>query len=128
MDKIEYNSNLEELERLLCDKTELTSEGYDYSNSSFYCEGTIETLMSVKIKDYDNISFPTYPGQLKEIIKKHAIRAPFGKGTKTVTDLNVRKVWEIDGSKVETTSSTWSNTMDTILKDVREKLSLVILF
>ena len=35
-----------------------------------------------------------------DIIKAHAIQAPFGKGERTLVDKSVRDTWEMDGSLV----------------------------
>jgi hypothetical protein len=41
-------------------------------------------------------------------LKKLARQAPFGKGSKTLVDTKVRRVWEIDGADVEFANPGWS--------------------
>jgi hypothetical protein len=75
------------------------------------------------IEDLGEIGLPVTPLQAKALIKE-ARRAPFGKGSRTVTDTDVRSAWEIDASKISFANPAWEKLMQQILDSVKTELGL----
>lgn len=69
------------------------------------------------------IGFPLNELLVKEMIKV-GHKAPFGKGSKTVTDTNVRSAWELAPQQLSFKSNKWEQVMAKILKKVQKKLGL----
>ncbi|MES2775434.1 MAG: hypothetical protein V4722_14765 [Bacteroidota bacterium] len=69
------------------------------------------------------ISFPLAVMQIEALIKQ-AHKAPFGKGSKTIVDTNVRSVWEIDGDKILFLNPAWDVLIADILKKVKAGLGI----
>ena len=47
-------------------------------------------------------------------------QAPYGKGTETVVDTDVRRVWELDPAKFQLTNPKWDDFVASIVDDVKE--------
>ena len=69
------------------------------------------------------ISFPINSEQI-EVLIKQAHKAPFGKGSKTIVDTNVRSVWEIDAGKISFLNPAWHTLIALILNKVKEGLGI----
>jgi len=57
-------------------------------------------------------------------IKKRASHAPFGKGTRTLVDRNVRRVRQLDADQVSFTNPAWEGVVTDALRTVRSDLGL----
>jgi len=111
--RIEYNTKLGKLEKLL-EKLRTSSQ--------FYSTGVRQLAMpTITIEGIGRLSFPILEVQTERLVAK-AQRAPFGRGEKTVTDLSVRKVWQLPAEAVTVIGNAWKTTMDEILKTVRPPL------
>ncbi len=51
-------------------------------------------------------------------------QAPYGKGTETVVDTDVRRVWELDPAQFQLTNPKWDEFIASIVDDVKETLGL----
>ena len=51
-------------------------------------------------------------------------QAPYGKGTETLVDTNVRRVWELDPEQFQLTNPKWHALLLSIIDRVREELGL----
>ena len=51
-------------------------------------------------------------------------QAPYGKGTETLVDTNVRRVWELDPERFQLTNPKWHELLLSIIDRVREELGL----
>ena len=51
-------------------------------------------------------------------------QAPYGKGTETVVDTDVRRVWELDPAQFQLTNPKWDELVASIVDDVKEALGL----
>jgi hypothetical protein len=69
------------------------------------------------------IGLPVTPLQAQALIKE-ARRAPFGKGSRTITDTTVRSAWEIDAARVSFANPAWEKLMQQILDSVKTELGL----
>ena len=77
----------------------------------------------LRIEGVGEIGFPLTPVQIKAIIGV-ARKAPFGKGSRTVTDTNVRSTWELDASQLTFQQAEWQEFMDKLLKKVKKGLGI----
>jgi hypothetical protein len=75
------------------------------------------------VNDALEISFPIAVPQIEALIKM-AHKAPFGKGSKTIVDTNVRSVWEIDASKISFLNPAWHSLLASIVKKVKAGLGI----
>ncbi|EFA84983.1 hypothetical protein PPL_01977 [Heterostelium album PN500] len=116
---------------------EENEEGYEEEEEEEYDEGeTLEHLYykndrdlcdkmpTIKAKGIlmGTLSYPATNDEVKILIKA-AVRAPHGKGTKTVVDENVRKVWQLDVSKFEV--GRIKPILDTILPRIAQELGMI---
>jgi hypothetical protein len=58
------------------------------------------------------------------ILKKRARQAPYGKGTRTLVDTNVRRVWEIDADQVVIANPQWHDVLKHAVEAVQADLGL----
>lgn len=58
------------------------------------------------------------------VLKKQARQAPYGKGTRTLVDTDVRRVWEIDADKVTLTNPEWPKVVEQAVRIVQFDLGL----
>ncbi len=93
-------------------------------SGSFEKSGVKEFIPpGLHIKGIGEVSFPLNPIMTKAIIEQ-AIKAPFGKGSQTVTDTNVRSAWEIDGSQLSFKNKDWKGFLAKIIGEVKEGLGV----
>ena len=71
-------------------------------------------------------ALPLLPVLATQLIEA-AERAPYGLGPDTVTDISVRRTWQIDADRVRLTSKHWPNTLQAILDRVAKALASPIL-
>jgi len=91
---------------------------------SFEASGVKKFLHpGLHIEGIGEIGFPLTPDGVKAIIKK-AKKAPFGKGSQTITDTTVRSAWEIDATMLSFHNEEWSSFFKKILQKVKKGLSL----
>jgi predicted 2-oxoglutarate/Fe(II)-dependent dioxygenase YbiX len=57
-------------------------------------------------------------------LKKGARQAPYGKGTETLVDTNVRRVWEIDADQIVLSNPEWADLMDQAIVATQTDLGL----
>lgn len=57
-------------------------------------------------------------------LKKRARQAPYGKGTQTLVDTNVRRVWEIDAEQVSLANPEWPHLLERAVQTVQSELGL----
>lgn len=93
-------------------------------NGSFETSGVLSFVPpGLSIKGVGEVAFPLTTTQAKAIVAK-ARQAPFGKGSQTITDTSVRKVWEIDPDLLSIQNPAWTDLVLSILQKVREGLGL----
>ncbi|GAM24050.1 hypothetical protein SAMD00019534_072250 [Acytostelium subglobosum LB1] len=90
----------------------------------FLCKGETELPMPrIEVKDVGLLSYPVPPVQIQSMIER-ATRAPFGKGTETITDLNVRRVWQIQNKYINITGKHYQTYFNSITKSIKESMGL----
>lgn len=77
----------------------------------------------LKVDDVGEVAFPVNAVQVK-ILVKVAHPAPFGKGSKTIVDTSVRKVWEIDADKLTFKGKQWAALLDKMIATIKTDLGL----
>ncbi len=80
-------------------------------------------LPGLEVAGLGPVALPLTVNTAKELIG-HGHQAPYGKGTKTVVDTKVRKVWELDPGQFELLNPEWPGCVDRITDAVREHLGL----
>lgn len=75
------------------------------------------------VEGIGEIGLPVTAGQAKEIISQ-AKRAPFGKGSQTITDASVRNVWEIDADQLSFGNEEWEKSFRQIIEKVKQALGI----
>lgn len=93
-------------------------------SGSFMSSGNTDFLMpGLQISKLGEVPFPITANNAKSLIAV-AEKAPFGKGSKTVTDTSVRSVWEIDASKIKFKNKAWTKKISSIIEVVKEDLGI----
>ncbi len=77
----------------------------------------------MQVEGLGDIGFPITPSQAKALIGI-ARQAPFGRGSKTVTDTSVRNTWEIDAGLVSILNPAWAKFLQKTLKTVKKELGI----
>ena len=91
---------------------------------SFYSTGTIDIHPPrLEIDGVGHIALPLLPVQADQIID-NAEAAPYGRGTETLLDNNVRRTWQIDASRVRISGRRWSEDLSLVVDRVRAELSV----
>jgi predicted 2-oxoglutarate/Fe(II)-dependent dioxygenase YbiX len=90
----------------------------------FYAVGRTELLAPrIEIKGVGPIALPLLVAQAKQLIKA-ATRAPYGRGAETIVDTNVRRTWQIEGSRVAIGGKHWAQTLAGIVQRAVEGLGV----
>jgi streptomycin 6-kinase len=90
------------------------------SGGKFASTGSVPFVFpGLDVKAVGELSYPIPPSQVGSLINV-AHKAPFGKGTATIVDENVRRAWEIEASDVSFKGPQW----DKVLKKIIEKIKL----
>ena len=77
----------------------------------------------LQIDGIGELSYPINEVQAKALISM-AHKAPFGKGSQTVLDNNVRSAWEIDADKLTFHGKQWTTFLDKILGHIKPELGI----
>jgi predicted 2-oxoglutarate/Fe(II)-dependent dioxygenase YbiX len=90
----------------------------------YFVSGRAEFLAPrIEVEGVGPIALPLLPTQAKQLIKA-ATRAPFGRGTETVVDTNVRRTWQIEAGRVSIGGKHWPKTLDDIVTRAAEGLGV----
>ena len=113
IDWVEYNDEHKQLETLV----------RSVDRSGDYCvHGKLVAYMPrLEVSPVGTISFPVPDVHAASLIRV-AERAPYGRGTETVLDTNVRDCWQIDSAKVQLGGAVWDKTFASILAKVAQGL------
>jgi len=89
----------------------------------YFTSGRIETPMpSLQVDGVGRISFPVPTIQARALIEHAAERAPYGRGTATVRDDSVRRVWQVLPTQVQLAGKAWEASLARIVSQVAEGL------
>lgn len=81
------------------------------------------TLPGLEVAGFGPVALPLDKRQVTQL-KKQARQAPYGKGTRTLVDTNVRRVWEIDAEQVTLANSEWHDLLNGAVQTVQRELGL----
>ena len=81
------------------------------------------TMPGLIVEGLGALQLPLGEPQGRELIG-HCRQAPYGKGTQTLVDTAVRRVWELDAKFVQFTNPKWALLIDSIIGEVQQKLGL----
>lgn len=99
------------------------------STGSFYGHGTISKATSeisdfeLEIKDVGPVQLPVNAEQAEQIIRR-CERAPYGQGSTTLVDINVRNVWELSPRKLKIKHAGWKKQLADLVKTVGKQLGV----
>ncbi len=111
--EVSYNKDLGALERVLA---RVRRPG------DFFVHGSLEAPMPrLEIDDVGLLSFPVPESQVAAVLSCSEL-APYGRGSETILDTSVRKVWQLAPSKLEIGGKSWPKTLRQILSAVADGL------
>jgi hypothetical protein len=91
---------------------------------TFCTSGTAPAVLpGLEIDGVGTIGVPLPAAQAKEL-KQHFEQAPYGKGTKTLVDTDVRRVWRLTPDRFSLTNPAWVGALHKIVSDVQRDLGL----
>ena len=82
-----------------------------------------DVATGLTVNGFGHIAFPLPEHQAKQIIKI-CHKAPFGKGSNTLVDENIRKTWELNPDQFTLTFPRWPSIMSDVTKKAAQKLGL----
>lgn len=80
-------------------------------------------MPGLEVEGLGAVGLPLTKTQAKELIKL-CRQAPYGKGTETVVDTDVRRVWELDPALFKLTNPKWDAFVAAIVEDVKQALGV----
>jgi len=80
-------------------------------------------LPGLEVNGLGAVALPLDKAQARKLAKL-CHQAPYGKGTETVIDLDVRLTWELDPAEFQLTNPKWEALLATIVGTVQEELGL----
>jgi predicted 2-oxoglutarate/Fe(II)-dependent dioxygenase YbiX len=95
------------------------------SRPSAFCVGGTEQILApgLAVEGVGPIALPLVPVQAEHLIAA-AERAPYGRGEDTLTDVTVRRTWQIGPDRVRIAGKHWPQTIQAIVARVAEGLGV----
>ena len=91
---------------------------------TFCTGGDLPLVMpALEVDGLGTVRLPLGKAQARKLVKL-CRQAPYGKGTETVVDTNVRRTWELDPEQFQLTNPKWDALLATIIGDAQEELGL----
>ena len=81
------------------------------------------TMPGLDVEGLGTVGLPLGKSDAGKLIKL-CRQAPYGKGTETLVDTDVRRVWELDSQKFRLTNPKWQSFVESIVCDIQEELGL----
>ncbi|MCY4612087.1 MAG: 2OG-Fe(II) oxygenase [Nitrospira sp.] len=81
------------------------------------------TMPGLEVEGLGTLRLPLAETQARALIAR-CVQAPYGKGTQTLVDTDVRRVWEMDPACFELTNPKWERLIESILHEVQQRLGL----
>lgn len=81
------------------------------------------TMPGLEVEEVGKLRLPLGGTQARRLIKQCS-QAPYGKGTATLVDTDVRRVWELDPDRFKLTNPKWDELVASITGEVQEALGL----
>ena len=80
-------------------------------------------MPGLEVEGLGTVGLPLSKTQARALVRR-CRQAPYGKGTRTLVDTDVRRVWEMDPAHFELTNPKWDALIGSILEEVRQHLGL----
>jgi hypothetical protein len=81
------------------------------------------TMPGLEVDGLGALSLPLSKTQARKLIKQ-CRQAPYGKGTETLVDTDVRRTWELDPDRFQLTNPKWEELIEKIVANVQRELGL----
>ncbi|MDE0405096.1 MAG: 2OG-Fe(II) oxygenase [Nitrospira sp.] len=81
------------------------------------------TMPGLEVEGVGTLRLPLAEIQARALIKR-CRQAPYGKGTQTLVDTDVRRVWEMDPARFELINPKWELLIESLLHEVQQRLGL----
>ncbi len=86
------------------------------SPGDYYANGKLDIFLpQLEVDGVGRIALPLLPVQMQQLVAT-AERAPFGKGTQTLVNTEIRRTWQIDADRVKIGGKHWPDNLGTIVK------------
>ena len=80
-------------------------------------------MPGLEVEGLGTVGLPLSKTQARALARR-CRQAPYGKGTRTLVDTDVRRVWELDPAHFELTNPKWEALIGSILEEVQRHLGL----
>ncbi|MDD9981097.1 MAG: 2OG-Fe(II) oxygenase [Gammaproteobacteria bacterium] len=97
--------------------------GIDRPGDVFAAGDRAPAMPGLEIEGLGTVGLPLSKAQARALIRR-CRQAPYGKGTQTLVDTDVRRVWEMDPAHFELTNPKWVALIESILGEVQQHLGL----
>ena len=98
-------------------------EGVDRPGSVCVWADKPLVLPGLEVESVGSIRLPLGKTRVRKLIKQCS-QAPYGKGTETFVDTDVRRVWELDPAKFQLTNPQWDELVSSLTSEVQAALGL----
>jgi hypothetical protein len=93
-------------------------------SSSFVATGSVAPVLpGLEVKGVGAIGTPVTEADSKRLIAK-ATQAPYGRGTETIVDTDVRRVWQLEPSQFFLRNAAWNAHLATIVNEVGREFGI----
>ncbi|KAL9578792.1 MAG: hypothetical protein Q9212_005497, partial [Teloschistes hypoglaucus] len=98
----------------------------DEHHASFATQGVLPEAVNpgLSVKDLGTIGLPLSTRDEAELVKV-CHQAPFGKGSETIVDTNVRNTLEVNADQLELRNPAWPKALASTLQDVSNSMGIV---
>ncbi len=97
--------------------------GIDRPGNIFAAGDRVPTMPGLDVEGIGKVGLPLSKSQARALIRQ-CRQAPYGKGTQTLVDTDVRRVWEMDPAHFELTNPKWGALIKSILMEVQQSLGI----
>ena len=90
----------------------------------FYATGTVDIHPPrLEVEGVGPIALPLLPSQAEQVITV-AERAPYGRGTETLVDTDVRRTWQVGAEQVQISGRMWAQDLSTMVAEAAAGLGV----
>ena len=97
--------------------------GIDRPGDIFAAGDRAAAMPGLEVEGLGTVGLPLSKSQARALIRR-CRQAPYGKGTQTLVDTDVRRVWEMAPAHFELTNPKWEALIESILEEVQQHLGL----
>ncbi len=91
---------------------------------NFYATGTLEVhAPRLEVEGLGPVALPLLPLQAEQLIAR-AEQAPYGRGTETLVDPQVRRTWQIGAERVRISGRVWEQDLRAMVAQVKARLGV----